>query len=80
MSFSTTWRWMRVLGFRYDTRKKSFNVDGHERDDVVANRKDFCCRHWVQLSVVEADTIKELDRTSKWSSFILIIGLELQNS
>jgi hypothetical protein len=62
---------MRLLGFRYDTRRKSFYVDGHERDDVVANRKEFCkrylteyeprCKRWVQLSVVEANTIKDLD-------------------
>ena len=37
MSLTTTWRWMRLLGFQYDTRKKSFSVDGHERDDVVAS-------------------------------------------
>ena len=29
MSLTTTWRWMRLLGFCYDTpRKKSFYVDG----------------------------------------------------
>jgi hypothetical protein len=27
---STTWRWLRRLGFTYDTQKKSFFVDGHE--------------------------------------------------
>ena len=42
MSFTTAWRWMRLLGFRYDARRKSFYVDGHERDDVVANRTQFC--------------------------------------
>jgi hypothetical protein len=39
MSLSTTWQWMRLLGFRYDTRRISFYVDGHECDDVVASRK-----------------------------------------
>jgi hypothetical protein len=24
LSFSTTWRWMRLLGFNYDTKKKAF--------------------------------------------------------
>ena len=37
MSFSTTWRWMRLLGFKDDVRRKSFYVDGHEREDVVTN-------------------------------------------
>jgi hypothetical protein len=41
MSLTTTWQWMRLLGFQYDTRKKSFYVDGHERDDVVASRSTF---------------------------------------
>jgi hypothetical protein len=45
MSLTTTWRWMRLLGFQYDTRKKSFYVDGHERDDVVATRSTFCKRY-----------------------------------
>jgi hypothetical protein len=31
MSFTTAWRWMRLLGFRYDARRKSFNVDGRSR-------------------------------------------------
>ena len=28
MSFTTAWRWMRLLGFRYDARRKSFYVEG----------------------------------------------------
>jgi hypothetical protein len=64
MSLTTTWRWMCLLGFCYDTRKKCFYVDGHERHDVVATRSAFCkryltdyepyCRRWVHVSVVEA--------------------------
>jgi hypothetical protein len=30
MSFTTAWRWMRLLDFQYDARKKSFHVNGHE--------------------------------------------------
>jgi hypothetical protein len=37
MSFTTSWRWMQLLGFKYDTQKKSVYVDGHEREDVVAH-------------------------------------------
>jgi hypothetical protein len=42
-------------------RRKSFYVDGHEREDVVANRQTFCetyltklepyCNQWIQLPV-----------------------------
>ncbi|KAI2511392.1 hypothetical protein MHU86_3003 [Fragilaria crotonensis] len=73
LSLTTAWRWMRLLGFHYDARKKSFYVDGHERDDVVADRTSFCkqylteyepyCRRWVQLSMNEAKLIKDLDVT-----------------
>ena len=71
MSLTTTWRWMRLLGFQYDTRKKSFYVDGHERGDVVATRSTFCkryltefepfCQRWVQLSVTEAKSIDGIE-------------------
>jgi hypothetical protein len=71
LSLTTAWRWMRLLGFHYDARKKSFYVDGHEREDVVADRTSFCkrylteyepyCRRWVQLSMNEAKIIKDLD-------------------
>jgi hypothetical protein len=37
MSFTTAWRWMRLLNFKYDAQKNSFYVDGHECNDVVEN-------------------------------------------
>jgi hypothetical protein len=49
MSVTTAWRWMRLLGFRYDARRKSFYVNGHERDDVVANRSQFCKTYLTEL-------------------------------
>jgi hypothetical protein len=39
---ATAWRWMQVLGLHYDTTQKNFYVDGHEREDIVANRTAFC--------------------------------------
>jgi hypothetical protein len=32
---SAAWRWMRLLNFKYDSRKKSFYVYGQERETVV---------------------------------------------
>ena len=71
LSFSTAWRWMKRLGFDFDDRKKSFYVDGHEREDVVANRKQFCstyltelepfCRRWIQISINEALGMANVD-------------------
>ena len=70
-SFSTSWRWMQLLGFDYDNRRKSYYVDGHKREDVVAHRHSFCknyltmlepyCRRWIQVPLREAATIKTLD-------------------
>jgi len=74
LSFTTTWRWMRFLGFAYDRCKKSFYVDGHERSDVVNDRKSFCqmhlkeheprCLRWVHInkstmSEENADKLKD---------------------
>ena len=63
---------MHRLGFKYDTRKKSFYVDGHEREEVlIASRAAFCkcylteyepfCKRWVQLPLSEAKIIKGLN-------------------
>ena len=73
LSLSTTHRWMHLLGFDHDSRKKSFYVDGHERADVVMHREIFCtcyltewwkprCKRWVHLSVEEAKQ-RNLDLT-----------------
>ena len=39
ISVTTTWRWLRRLGFHFDNRKKSFFVDGHERPNVVCHQR-----------------------------------------
>ena len=36
---------MRLIVFGHDRRKKSFYVDGHEREDVVTDRYGFCKRY-----------------------------------
>ena len=70
---------MHLLGFQCDTRKKSFYVDGHERDDVVASRSTFCkcyltkyepyCNRWIQFSMREAKAIKNLNVAFGYSHF-----------
>ena len=42
MSFSTAWHWMCLLDFKYNARRKSFYVDGHECEDFVASQQTFC--------------------------------------
>jgi hypothetical protein len=69
ISLTTTWRWLRRLGFHYDNRKKSFFVDGHERPDVVFYRNDFCSKY---LSKLEPRTHRWIQVTKetveKWKS------------
>jgi hypothetical protein len=87
MSFSTTWQWMGLLGFKYDDRKKSFYVDDHEQEDVAANRQVFCetyqtklepyCKRWVQCSISNATSIKGLDIGLGRSYFIIIRNEEV---
>jgi hypothetical protein len=38
---STIANWVHRLGFDFKIRKKSIYIDGHERADVVKDRKDF---------------------------------------
>ncbi len=66
LSIPTCWRWLHRLGFTYNTQRKGYYVDGHERDDVVASRKAFCetylteiepfCLRWIQVSQHELET------------------------
>ena len=41
ISVRTATRWLHRLGFRPRSHRKGAYVDGHERDDVVAYRKEF---------------------------------------
>ena len=62
ISISTTWHWLRRLGFSYDTRKKSFFVDGHERPNVVFRRNEFCILY---LSKLEPRTYRWIQVTKE---------------
>lgn len=74
ISITTTWRWLKRLGFSYSHRKKSFFVDGHERPDVIFKRNEFCTLYlkeleprthrWIQ---VPAETVEQWRRENKLS-------------
>jgi hypothetical protein len=67
-SIPTCWRWLHRLGFSYNTQRKGYYVDGHERRDVVACREQFFrdyltkleprCRRWVQFTASELVTTR----------------------
>ena len=77
ISLSTTWRWLRRLGFSYDARKKTFFVDGHERPNVVFNRNQFCkdylskfkprCHRWIQVTKETAENWKREKKSSDFN-------------
>ena len=68
ISFSTASRWLHLLGFRYELRRKGYYVDGHEKPATIAYRKAFCERYlmyesrmhrWAQVSEEVAKKLEE---------------------
>ena len=64
LTVGTVCRWMNRLGFKYDVRKKSYYVDGHERPGTIKYRKDFVKRYlsyerrahrWIQITKEKHD-------------------------
>jgi hypothetical protein len=90
-SETTIWRWLKVLGFVYDVRKKTFYVDGHEKAEQRFNRLLFSQKYltelephmnrWIRLSkeefqlIVNAGTKAEPTMDEKW----LLAGYEHQD-
>jgi hypothetical protein len=65
---STVYRWLIKLGFRYETRRKGYYVDGHEKPDTIQYRKQFVTRYlqyerrthgWVQITNQEAMELEQ---------------------
>ncbi len=59
---------MKVLGFKYEVRKKGFFVDGHEKAATLEYRKKnisryMCCERrahrWIQLTLNESKELEE---------------------
>jgi hypothetical protein len=76
---NTTYRWMLQLGFRHETRRKGYYVDGHEKKATVEYRWDFCERYlllerqmfrWIQIPVEEAERLQALGKVTKGSGFM----------
>ena len=76
-SETTIWRWLKILGFVYDTRKKTFYVDGHEKAEQRFCRLLFSKKYltelephthrWIRLSMEEAqDIVNSGQMDKKW--------------
>jgi hypothetical protein len=74
ISILMTWCCLRHLGFSYDTRKKSFFVDGHKRPNVVFHHNEFCLLYlskleprthwWIQVTKATVEKSKSEKRMS----------------
>ena len=51
LSVATVYRWLKAMGFKYETRKKYFFVDGHEKVGTKKHRKKY---------------VRELLKLEKW--------------
>jgi hypothetical protein len=68
LSIPSVYRWMRLLGFKYEPRKKCYYVDGHEKPETKAYRKKFVKRYfedeklmhrWIQIELTEKVKLEE---------------------
>ncbi len=76
ISISTVSRWINVLGFKYELRKKGYYVDGHEKPATIEYRKAFCERYlahearmhrWAQVKEEVAKALEEKGDTTPGS-------------
>ena len=68
---STAWRWLRLLGFKYESMNKSFYTDRHEDKDNIKYRMKFIeeyfrhemrTYHWVVIKDNEAERLENLQK------------------
>ena len=75
LSYSTALKWMHAMGFKRDTAKKCYYVDGHEKPEQQKHRSKFLdeyltrieprCHRWGQISNVELNDLKEKMKENK---------------
>jgi hypothetical protein len=78
ISIETVYRWMLRIGFKHETRRKGYFVDGHEKKATIEYRWSFCDRYlvmerkmylWIQVPVEEANMLKEEKKAAKQSGY-----------
>jgi hypothetical protein len=74
----TVYNWMLRIGFKHETRRKGYFVDGHEKKATIEYHWSFCDRylllerkmyHWIQMPLKEANTLKEEKKVAKKSGY-----------
>ena len=90
LCLGTIYKWMGSFGFKFCLSKKTYYVDGHERPETVAYRKEYVskylrneirCFQWIQLSVREIEEIEkendEFDRKKGYEYVDPLTGLTM---
>jgi hypothetical protein len=76
---STVYKWMKLLGFKYEPQRKGYYVDGHEKPATVAYRKDFVSRYlteevqmfrWIQITKEESEKLEDSQKIQGMSTII----------
>ena len=74
LTLRTVYKWMDRLGFRYQPRMKCYYVDGHEKTEVIAYRRNFIRRYfqqeqrmfrWIQIPLLEVEAMEEAGELQK---------------
>jgi TfoX/Sxy family transcriptional regulator of competence genes len=80
----TVYRWMLRIGFKHETRRKGYFVDGHEKKATIEYRWSFCDRYlllerkmhrWIQIPLEEANVLKDKKKVAKKVATIAVINL-----
>jgi hypothetical protein len=66
---NTVWRWLQLMGYKYDENRRCYYTDGHKREDVEKDRnKRFLVEYfklerrahlWMQLTEEKANELEE---------------------
>jgi hypothetical protein len=75
---ATVYKWMKCLGFKYETRRKGYYVDGHEKPSTVEYRSKFVKRYlqnelrmhrWIHVTREEARKLEEDGKVTEKSGY-----------
>ena len=71
LHLDTVYRWMNVLGFKYEPRMKHFYVDSHNKPEVIVYRdndwspryfeREYWMYWWIQLRLDEVQHLIDAD-------------------
>jgi arginine repressor len=78
ISPSTVCRWLKVLGFKYEVRKKGYYVNGHEKEGTLEYQWKYVDRYlkreaqmycWIQITSEEAQVLESENKIPKKTDY-----------